>query len=95
MAPRVRNKFLIGCALAVLMLAMGPAADALASAQVRLVNARGGSDQPFSTTELTDKIDALTRAAFPAMPAVLRGLIADPQAAGATHWSDLVAQMTR
>jgi len=58
-------------------------------------NARGGSDQPFSTAELTDKIDALTRAAFPAMPEVLKGLIADPQAAGATRWRDLVGQMTK
>ena len=43
MALRKRNTLYIGLALAILMLVMGPAAGALASAQVRLVNARGGS----------------------------------------------------
>ena len=43
MALRGRNTLFIGLALAILMLVMGPAAAALASAQVRLINARGGS----------------------------------------------------
>src|SRR3954466_10768757 len=43
MALRGRNTFYIGLALAFLMLVMGPAAGALASAQVRLINTRGGS----------------------------------------------------
>jgi uncharacterized protein DUF4397 len=43
MALRGRNTLSIGLALAFLMLVMGPAAAALASAQVRLVNARGAS----------------------------------------------------
>src|SRR3954469_16452990 len=43
MALRGRNTFYIGLAIATLMLVMGPAAQALASAQVRLVNTRGGS----------------------------------------------------
>ena len=58
-------------------------------------NARGGADQPFSTDELLGKIDELTRAAFPAMSGVLRGLIVDPHAVAATPWRDVVAQMTR
>jgi 2-methylcitrate dehydratase PrpD len=56
-------------------------------------NARGGSDQPFSQDELTDKIETLTRVAFPAMPAVLRGLIADPHTMAATPWRDVVTRM--
>src|SRR4051812_32747134 len=43
MALRGRITPLIGLAIAFLMLVMGPAAEALGSAQVRLVNARGGS----------------------------------------------------
>jgi hypothetical protein len=43
MALRGRNRLYIGLSLAFLMLVMGPAAAALASANVRLVNARGGS----------------------------------------------------
>jgi hypothetical protein len=43
MALRGRNTLSIGLAVAILMLVMGPAAAALANAQVRLVNARGGS----------------------------------------------------
>lgn len=58
-------------------------------------NARGGADQPFSTDELLDKIDELTRAAFPAMSGVLRRLIVDPHAVAAMPWRDVVAQMTR
>jgi len=58
-------------------------------------NARGGADQPFSTDELLDKIDELTRAVFPTMPGVLRKLISDPQALAASRWRDLVAQMTK
>src|SRR4051794_38837113 len=42
MALRRRNTLLIGLAIASLMLVMGPAAEAFGSAQVRLVNARGG-----------------------------------------------------
>jgi 2-methylcitrate dehydratase PrpD len=57
-------------------------------------NARGGADQPFSIDELIGKIDELTRAAFPAMSGVLRGLILDPHAVAATPWRDVVAQMT-
>lgn len=56
-------------------------------------NARGGADQPFSTDELLGKIEELTGAVFPAMSGVLRGLIADPHAAAATPWRDVVAQM--
>jgi 2-methylcitrate dehydratase PrpD len=56
-------------------------------------SARGGADQPFSTGELLGKIDELTRDVFPAMPGVLRGLIADPHVM--TPWRDVVAQMTR
>jgi 2-methylcitrate dehydratase PrpD len=58
-------------------------------------SARGGSDQPFSTEELLGKIDELTHAVFPAMPGVLRSLIADPHAIAATPWRDVVTQMTR
>jgi 2-methylcitrate dehydratase PrpD len=58
-------------------------------------SARGGSDQPFSTEELLGKIDELTLAVFPAMPGVLRGLIADPHATAATPWRDVVTRMTR
>jgi 2-methylcitrate dehydratase PrpD len=58
-------------------------------------SARGGADQPFSVDELLGKIDELTRAAFPAMSGVLRGLILDPHSAAATPWRDVVAQMTR
>ena len=58
-------------------------------------SARGGSDQPFSTEELLGKIDELTHAVFPAMPGVLRSLIADPHATAATPWRDVVTQMTR
>lgn len=43
MALRGRNTLYIGLLLASLMLVTGPAAQALASAQVRLINARGGS----------------------------------------------------
>src|SRR4051794_10240932 len=43
MALRGRNTTLIGLTVAFLMLVMGPAAEAFGSAQVRLVNARGGS----------------------------------------------------
>src|SRR5689334_1995282 len=43
MALRIRNTLSIGLLVAILMLVMGPAAGALANAQVRLVNARGGS----------------------------------------------------
>src|SRR3954453_3380686 len=43
MALRRRNTLLIGLAIAFLMLVMGPAAEASGSAQVRLVNARGGA----------------------------------------------------
>jgi 2-methylcitrate dehydratase PrpD len=57
-------------------------------------NARGGADQPFSVDELLGKIDELTRAVFPAMSGVLRGLIVDPHAVAATPWRDVVAQMT-
>jgi hypothetical protein len=57
-------------------------------------NARGGADQPFSTDELLGKIDELTRAVFPAMSGVLRGLIVNPHAVAATPWPDVVAQMT-
>jgi 2-methylcitrate dehydratase PrpD len=57
-------------------------------------NARGGADQPFSTDELTAKIDELTRATFPAMSGVLRGLVADPRATAATPWREVVAKMT-
>ena len=60
-----------------------------------VTSARGGSDQPFSTSELLGKIDELTRDVFPAMPGVLRGLIADPQALAATPWRDVVAQMVK
>jgi hypothetical protein len=58
MAPRVRNKVLIGCALAVLMVVMGPAAEALAGAQVRLVNARGGSPISLEVTVSGKKVAA-------------------------------------
>jgi 2-methylcitrate dehydratase PrpD len=58
-------------------------------------NARGGGDQPFSTDELLGKIDELTRDVFPAMPGVLRGLIADPSALAATEWRDVVADMIK
>jgi 2-methylcitrate dehydratase PrpD len=58
-------------------------------------SARGGSDQPFSTGELLGKIDDLTSAVFPAMPGVLRGLIAEPQAMAAMPWRDAIARMTR
>jgi 2-methylcitrate dehydratase PrpD len=57
-------------------------------------NARGGADQPFTTDELLGKIEDLTRTTFPAMPAVLRALIADPQAMAATPWRGVVARMT-
>lgn len=43
MALRGRNTLYIGLALATLMLVMGPAAAAFASAQVRLINVRGAS----------------------------------------------------
>jgi hypothetical protein len=43
MALRKRNTPLIGLAIASLMLVMGPAAQASGTAQVRLINARGGS----------------------------------------------------
>src|SRR5215212_6782980 len=43
MPLRRRNTPLIGLAIAFLMLVMGPAAEAFGSAQVRLVNARGGA----------------------------------------------------
>lgn len=58
-------------------------------------NARGGPDQPFSTSELLSKMDELTRAVFPAMPGVLRELVSEPQALAASPWRDLVAQMIR
>jgi 2-methylcitrate dehydratase PrpD len=58
-------------------------------------NARGGADQPFSTDELLGKIDELTRAVFPAMSGVLRGLIIDPRAVASRPWRDVVTQMTR
>ena len=57
-------------------------------------NARGGADQPFSTDELTAKIDELTHATFPAMSGVLRALIADPHAMAARPWRDVVDKMT-
>jgi hypothetical protein len=43
MGARVRKKLFMGLAIAALMLVAGPAAQAFASAQVRFVNARGGS----------------------------------------------------
>lgn len=58
-------------------------------------SARGGADQPFSTDELVGKIDTLTRAAFPQMPAVLLRLISDPQSIVASPWRDVVAEMTK
>lgn len=58
-------------------------------------NARGGVDQPFSTGELLEKIDELTRDVFPAMPGILRRLIADPSALAATAWRDVVAGMIK
>jgi 2-methylcitrate dehydratase PrpD len=58
-------------------------------------SARGGPDQPFSIDELVGKIDTLTRAVFPQMPAVLRRLIADPQSIAASAWRDVVAEMTK
>ncbi len=57
-------------------------------------NARGGADQPFSTDELIDKIDTLTRAVFPAMPGTLRRLITDPHTMAASPWRDVVTKMT-
>jgi len=57
-------------------------------------NARGGADQPFSTDELIDKIETLTRAVFPAMPGTLRRLITDPHTMSASPWRDVVAEMT-
>ena len=58
-------------------------------------NARGGADQPFSAEELLNKIDELTRDVFPAMSGVLRQLITDPSAMGATLWRDVVADMVK
>lgn len=58
-------------------------------------NARGGADEPFSTDELLGKIDELTRAVFPAMRDVLRGLIVDPHAVAGKPWRDVVTQMTK
>lgn len=58
-------------------------------------NARGGADQPFSSDELIDKMRTLTANVFPAMPDMLRRLIADPQALATTAWHDLVAAMIR
>lgn len=57
-------------------------------------NARGGADQPFSTDELIDKIDTLTRAVFPTMLGTLRRLITDPHTLSASPWRDVVAEMT-
>jgi 2-methylcitrate dehydratase PrpD len=58
-------------------------------------SARGGADQPFSTEELFGKIDELTRDVFPAMPDVLRRLVADPSAMGAIPWRDVIAKMLK
>lgn len=57
-------------------------------------NARGGADQPFSTDDLIDKIDALTRTVFPPMPDTLRRLITHPNMMAALPWRDVVAEMT-
>jgi 2-methylcitrate dehydratase PrpD len=58
-------------------------------------SARGGSDQPFSTDELFGKIDELTRDVFPAMPDVLRRMVADPSAMGAAPWRDVIGEMLK
>jgi hypothetical protein len=50
MAARERNCVYIGLACAFLMLVMGPAASAFASAQVRLINARSGSGVTLTVT---------------------------------------------
>jgi 2-methylcitrate dehydratase PrpD len=57
-------------------------------------NARGGADQPFSTDDLIDKIDTLTRTVFPPMPDTLRRLITHPNMMAALPWRDVVAEMT-
>ena len=56
-------------------------------------SARGGLDKPFTTDELLDKIDELTIRTFPAMAAVLRCLVEDPQNVATTPWRDCVAEM--
>jgi hypothetical protein len=56
-------------------------------------SARGGLDKPFAKSELLDKIDALTRDAFPGMATVLRRLVDDPERAARSPWRDLVADM--
>ena len=58
MAAHIRNKLSIGLLLASLMLVTGPAAQALASAQVRLINARGGSPVALQVTVKGSKTSA-------------------------------------
>jgi 2-methylcitrate dehydratase PrpD len=59
-------------------------------------NARGGADQPYSVTELFEKMKELTGTVFPAMCGVLQRLVAEPQRSLATTpWRDLVAEMTK
>jgi hypothetical protein len=64
MAPRGRDKLLIGCAIALLTVVMGPAASAFGSAQVRLVNARGGSPVALTVTVDGKKVSAGAAVAY-------------------------------
>ena len=59
------------------------------------INARGGADQPFSTDELMDKGEELTRDVFPSFARVARRLVGDPLAAADGRWADTIAAMTR
>jgi 2-methylcitrate dehydratase PrpD len=58
-------------------------------------SARGGADRPFSTDELIEKIEALTRGVFHRMPDVLRALIALPRSFAKKPWREIVDEMTR
>lgn len=64
-----------------------------ASHTAECANARGGADQPFDEVTLFEKLQDNCSAVFPAMPDMLRLIVAGDPAIAMKPWRDVVAQM--
>ena len=63
--------------------------------QAQSINARGGTDMPFSAAELMDKSQELTAGLFPHFTDVARKLVTGAPAMRDAQWRAIVAEMTR
>ncbi len=64
------------------------------TATEEVLSARGGPDRPFDPEEITEKVVGIVEGPYPAMPAVLRSILALDPARLSRPWNETVTEMT-